>query len=266
MEKIDLSDCTFIIPIKIESLDREQNFKFVMKWFYENFKTNIIITESSHNDDLVLKNEYSDILEKNNVVLIERPNEKYFKRTYYLNEMLKLSKTPITVNYDIDVFMPLPNYSEARDKILNQGFDLVYPFGNGKFQLEIPEHYRDEILKQNDRMNKIDINRLLLNLAEYGHAQFFKTSSYKKGFGENEEFLSYGPEDQERYYRFNTLGYKVTHLEKRFVFHLNHSRGRDSSKHKYYQQNVDLWENLKKMKKDELLHYYSKLKYTKYLK
>jgi hypothetical protein len=241
-EKIDLTDCTFIIPLKVDSEDREQNFKFVMKWFADKFNTNIIITESSHNDDLVLKNNYSDILKLLNVNLIEKPDEKYFRRTHYLNEMLKLSKTPITVNYDIDVFMPINNYWEAKIKILKDGYDLVYPFGNGQFQLEVPQKYRDEMI--NDNVTKIDIKKLLINRSEYGHAQFFKTESYKSGYGENEEFVSYGPEDQERYYRFNALGYKVCHLDKRYVFHLNHSRGRDSGKHKNYQDNINLWEKI----------------------
>lgn len=263
MEKIDLTDCTFIIPLKIDSEDREQNFKFVMKWFFDKFKTNIIITESSHNDDLVLKNNYSEILEKLNVNLIEKPDEKYFKRTQYLNDMLKLSKTPITINYDIDVFMPINSYWEAKCKILNEGYDLIYPFDKGDFQLEVPQNYRDEILDKN--IAKIDVKRLLLNKSEYGHAQFFKTESYKSGFGENEEFISYGPEDQERYHRFNLLNYKVSHLEKRYVFHLNHSRGRDSGKHKFYQKNVELWQKIKTFSKEELLNYYKNLDYTKNL-
>ena len=262
---IDLSDCTFIIPVKLDSEDREQNFRFVMKWFYDKFKTNIIITESSHNDDLALKVDYPDILTKNNVTLIEKPNERYFRRTHYLNEMLKLSKTPITINYDIDVFMPIHNYWEAKEKILKENFDLVYPFSLGKFQLEVPQQYRDELLQEKENIVKIDTKRLLLNVSEYGHVQFFKTSSYKKGFGENEEFISFGPEDQERYYRFNTLGYNVCHLDNRYVFHLNHSRGRDSSKHKHYKGNVDLMDKIKSLKKDELIEYYKKLPYTKKL-
>ena len=36
-----------------------------------------------------------------------------------------------------------------------------------------------------------------------------KTEIYKKAYGENENFISYGPEDQERAYRFKKLGYKV---------------------------------------------------------
>lgn len=263
IEKIDLTDCTFIIPLKIDSEDREQNFKFVMKWFFDKFKTNIIITESSHNDDLVLRENYSEILDKLNVVLIEKPDEKYFRRTHYLNEMLKTTKTPITVNYDIDVFMPINNYWEATQKILKDGYDLVYPFDIGNYQLEVPQNYRDEMLYEN--VTKIDMKRLLLNRAEYGHAQFFKTESYKSGFGENEEFISFGPEDQERYHRFNLLNYKVAHLEKRFVFHLNHSRGRDSGKHKFYQNNVDLWNKIKEFSKSQLLDYYNNLTYVKNL-
>ena len=263
INKLDLKDCTFIIPVKIDSEDREQNFKFVMKYLYDKFETNIIITESYHNDDLILKKKYKDILDKAKAVLIEKPNEKYFNRTKYLNEMLRLSKTKVTINYDIDVFLPIYSYVDAKNKILNEGCDLVYPFDVGNFQLEVPQSYRDEIL--NDNVVKIDMKRLLLNRSEYGHCQFFKTFSYKQGFGENEEFISFGPEDQERFYRFKTLDYRVEHLKQKYVFHLNHSRGRDSSHHKHYQNNIDLWNKIKTMDKDQILNYYSKLSYTKFL-
>ena len=43
----------------------------------------------------------------------------------------------------------------------------------------------------------------------YGWAQFFKTSVYKEGGMENENFKAYAPEDKERFYRFTTLGYSV---------------------------------------------------------
>lgn len=259
MEKLDLKDFTFIIPVKIESEDREQNFRFIMKYFHDKIDTNIIITESYHNDDLVLKKYYSDILDRCNVKLIEKPNEKYFHRTKYLNDMLLMSKTKITVNYDIDVFLPLNKFSEAR-KMIDKKVDLVYPFGFGDFQLQVPQSYQDELLSTN--IITIDPKKLKINKAEYGHMQIFNTESYIKGFGENENFISYGPEDQERFFRFKTLGYNVKHFDNGFVYHLEHSRGKDSSRHKHYDSNVLLWEKLKKLSKNNLLDYYKEEKYN----
>ena len=41
--------------------------------------------------------------------------------------------------------------------------------------------------------------------AKYGFCQFFDTEEYKKLGGENENFIAYGYEDDERHFRFNLL-------------------------------------------------------------
>ena len=44
---------------------------------------------------------------------------------------------------------------------------------------------------------------------------------------ENENFKAYAPEDKERFYRFNTLGYSVGRINN-YVYHLEHARGENS--------------------------------------
>jgi hypothetical protein len=256
MEKINLKDCTFIIPLMIESEDREKNFRFVLKYLYDKFDTNIIITEANYTNNLYLKKYYSDILTKANVTLIEKPNEKHFHRTRYLNEMLNMVKTKITVNYDIDVFFPMDNYVRATQLILKDDYDLVYPFGNGNFQYEVPQKYRDELMKQSI-ITKIDSKRLNNSHSEFGHCQFFNTESYKKGYGENEDFISYGPEDQERYFRFRNLGYKTTWLANGIVYHLAHIRTKDSGIHEFTEHNNKVWQDIKEIPKKALTKYYN---------
>jgi hypothetical protein len=261
MKKIDLRDCTFIIPLKVDSFDREQNFLFTINYLTKNFDTNIIITETSDNNSLILNKKYRDIINKNNILLIEKENENVFHRTRYLNEMLKMVNTPVTINYDIDVFIPKKNYSKARDLILIDNFDLVYPYTTRSwYQYKVPQVYRDTIIKNN--LQDLDIKKLIKHTTEYGHLQFFNTASYIKGYGENEDFISYGPEDKERYFRFNRLGFKITDLKDgEYVFHLEHYRGKDSGHHENYENNENLWEKLKKLTKEETIEYYKKQPY-----
>ena len=254
MKKI-LLDCTFIIPVKIDSYDRKQNFKFVINYLVKNFETNIIITETSETEELFLNNNYNNFFAKNNIKLIEKKNEKVFHRTRYLNEMLNMVQSKITVNYDVDVFLPVSSYLEAVSLILNDKKDLVYPYSRGWYQYMIPQSYRDEIL--NKEAKSIELNKLNKHTAEFGHLQFFNTASYKKGFGENEDFISYGPEDKERYFRFNKLGYDVCHMgPEKYVFHLEHHRGKDSGHHDNYESNETKWEYIKTLSRDKLLKYY----------
>jgi hypothetical protein len=259
MSKQDLKDCTFIIPVKIDSYDREQNFKFVIDYLTKNFDTNIVITETSNNEELVLNKKYGNLIKDNNIILIEKPKEKTFHRTRYLNEMLKQVTTSVTVNYDIDVFIPKNNYLKAFNLIMEDNFDLVYPYDRGWYQFMVHQDYRDEILEK--KCKEIDIKKLTRYTSEFGHLQFFKTETYKKGYGENEGFIAYGPEDKERYNRFKLLDFNVIHMSDCPVFHLEHYRGKDSGHHENYENNEILWEKLGKMSKEETKEYYRKQSY-----
>ena len=80
---------------------------------------------------------------------------------------------------------------------------------------------------------------------------------------ENENFKAYAPEDKERFYRFNTLGYNVGRIND-YVYHLEHERGENSWFSKpYMKHNMELWDRISCMDKDQLLDYYSNQKYLK---
>ena len=86
---------------------------------------------------------------------------------------------------------------------------------------------------------------------------------YIEGGLENENFKAYAPEDKERYYRFTTLGYNVGRITD-FVYHLEHSRGENSwfnNPHMVY--NMQEWEKIQSMDKEQLLDYYSQQEYLK---
>ena len=84
---------------------------------------------------------------------------------------------------------------------------------------------------------------------------------------ENENFRGSSPEDKERYFRFTTLGYKVNRIEN-FIYHLEHSRGRNSwptsvQGNPYMRENFEVWESIQKMDKQQLINYYSTQSYLK---
>jgi len=97
--------------------------------------------------------------------------------------------------------------------------------------------------------------------SDFGWAQFFKTSVYRHGGMENENFKAYAPEDKERYYRFNKMGYSVGRIEN-YVYHLEHARGENSwFTNPHMESNMAEWNKIKEMNKDQLLKYYSEQKY-----
>jgi GR25 family glycosyltransferase involved in LPS biosynthesis len=257
----NLLDCTFITAVKIESPDRKFNFLRVIQYLCDNFATNIIIKEMDNYSKVVEILPWIERKECNITFTFEKNESNGFHRTRLLNEALIESKTPITVNYDIDVFMKPEAYVAARDKIL-EGWDLVYPFKKGdeiQKQVSVPQHVKD-----NYKGEDLFTPEWQTPWQSYcGHVQFFNTESYIAGGMENEYFISYGPEDRERMERFQRLGHKVMWGEE-CVYHLEHSRDENSSTaNPHFGQNEALMHTIREKSLDELQHYYSNVAYLK---
>ena len=210
--------------------------------------------------------------------------------------MLAAVKTPITINYDGDILVDPEAVVEAVHEIENNNYDLIYPFSLGWGQRQIVPEERAILFERMNSLGWEDITEWLsskcihtANLAAawaiiegtdtseeekalqqlllpkidplnmpstFGQAQIFNTESYKSGGGENQNFISWGPEDKERYYRFKKLGYKVKHLSNYVIYHLNHSRGPDSSaKNPHHLRGLEEYLEIMKFNKKEMTDY-----------
>ena len=247
---LNLKDTTFIIPVRIESRDREFNFRHVIRYLCEHFETTIIIKESDENSrvkDLLWN---FDRIKTTIIHEFEQSNDPAFHRTRLLNEMLHKVKTPVTANYDIDVLMDPDVYIKAQHEILHHGADLVYPYFKGESQMMM-KHNGNGSLEED----------FVLHGSVCGHCQFFRTSAYREGGMENENFISYGPEDSERMHRFQMLGYKVLWLDN-YIMHIEHSRTENSSdKNPLFRANDHLYKKLIAMPEPELRQYYKQQQY-----
>ena len=267
----NLKDCTFMIPVRIEHQDRYNNAKSVLGFLNHHFETNISIYEVSESGESKL-----DFLSglknlKIDHIIETLPIRKAFHRTKYLNIMLDKVKTPVVVNYDIDVFLPPQSYLTCRDRIVNGEIDVYYPYSFGISQYQVPssvdrtqfnlDFSPQSILTDWGNNSPTGIRRYY---SEYGHCIFFNTEVYRKFGGENEEFISYGPEDKERGIRFKELTNKVEWLDD-VVFHFEHHRGNDSSlANPYTQPNNILLSQIQSLIKDGgLVEYYRDRPYYK---
>jgi hypothetical protein len=261
--KIQLKDITFIIPVRIDSNDRLENFNAVYNYLSKNFDTNIIVYESDSYSKLknIVKNDVTFIYEKN--------ESEVFHRTKYLNYMLNMVTTTITANYDVDIILPIESYIKARDHIVNDEIELLYPYQKGAFQHKINNNGRVKLLETNsiESLNNDDFTQKNVS-SECGHCQFFNTTSYKKYGWENENFISYGPEDYERYFRFNKFKRKIIYMSGCYVYHMEHYRGNNSTKgNPHFNDNENLYNTIKNMTETELIEYYNNVEYiSKYRK
>ena len=273
--KKDLKNTTFIIPIRIESEDRVRNVITICCFLLDNFDTKIIIKEVDKTS--VFKEralpQISEFVEdsiSNLTHVFEKadPIDPTFYRMRYINEMLNMCDTEVIGNYDCDVLLPVSTYIKVQDLIVNDGVDVVYPYGLGIYVKKVTT--TDEIVSNfltNDSDFSYFEKQIVPDNAHSGHCQFFKRSSYIEGGMENENFQGSSPDDKERLHRFTTLGYKVGRVEN-YVYHLEHSRGANSwpnsaTGNPHMQGNQALWQRLEKLSADELRSYYKTQKYLK---
>jgi len=242
-EKIDLSDVTFIIPVKYDHPHREENLLLNILHLQKYFNTNIIVGEIGNHFEWL----------ESHVNYIQFDMDK-FHRTKMLNEMTLLAETKYVINWDADIFISAIQIWQAVD-MLRSGTDFVYPY-DGRFA-RVPRSERTTIAKYLDvgmlKSNYTGINKG--DMVSVGGAIAYNKQSFINAGGENEKFISYGAEDLERYYRFKTLGYEVERV-KGALYHLDHAITIDSStKHDDFDGNKKEYSKVTAMDKGQLQSY-----------
>lgn len=265
MQTKDLSNVTFIIPIKVEHSDRYRNAKTVLGFLNQHIVTNVFIYEVCENGNSKL--DFLDSLKNLKIKHWKADDEGMFHRTKYLNIMLDEVVTPVVANYDIDVIISLDFYKKITDLITSGGSDVVYPyrFGSGGQRRVLDNFDYQKFYDSGFDLNHIDATGPWMDYdSEYGHCIFFNTEIYKKYGAENENFISYGPEDKERGERFVKMGFNVNWMSESMVYHFEHYRGSDSSNDNHYTtSNWNVYNECRTMDGDQLTVYYKNQGYNK---
>lgn len=236
-KRIDLTDFTFTIPVFIDHRDREENLNLTLQTLSRDFKTNIIIGEQGQETIDIIGPEYRFF------------DYKVFHRTKMLNEMALMATTKYVVNYDCDVVLPPMQFVLAKRE-LEKGADFVYPY-DGRFA-RVPRNWYLPILNHDvgivgDTEFKGKHGKPLPTASVGGCIIVNKESFISSGM-EHEGFISFGPEDLERWYRWNKLGYKVIRIPGS-LYHLDHFCGPNSStKNPYFRKGHQLYDRIKKEK------------------
>lgn len=243
---IDLKDTTFIIPILLDSFDRLTNYYLTINYILNNFETNIIVWESDSES-------HEDLLKIPNVnYIFEKSDNDLFHRTKILNNMTKLAATDIVINYDVDVVFDPNQYVKARNLVKLNKCTACYPYNGNFFTIRKPHFCH---VKSN-AVDKINLNECeLTNSNSFGGAFFFNKQQYTEAGLENENFLSWGFEDNERITRLNTLGFTVGRVNGP-LYHLEHKRTVNSGPEQtHYYKNMQEFHKINNMSKSQLTKY-----------
>jgi hypothetical protein len=265
-----MNNLTFLMPCRIESEDRLKNVITSVSYITNHFpQCQIIVKENDAQSVFVDK--ALPIIQKifgttppNLQHIFEQSENKFFYKTRILNDLLLESKTEIVYNYDVDVVYPVSSYTTAYNMIAKGGFDAVYPYGCGVYQwaVDYPIPLFDAFIQ-----SKFDLDILQPNCklqpSVMGWGQMIKRQVYIDSYMWNENFISWGAEDCEYYYRLQALGYRVGRVND-MVYHFDHARTFNSHYHNpKFMDNHNLWQTIRNLNKDAIMRYYEDQNYVK---
>ena len=250
MNRIDLTDVTFLIPLRLDSVERIENLEKTVDFILQNFDTQIHILEAARYSNNIL----SRIMPETIQIDFVKDFDPIFHRTRYINILTRKIDTPYCAIWDTDIIIPTEQIEESVKILREEKAEIVYPYSD--LFLDVPriikEHYfetgEERILTQN--MNKM---KKMYQPTPLGGAFFAKRSSYMESGMENENYYGWGREDGDRFNRWQTLGYKI-HRIQGALFHLTHERGSNSKFHDKMQNDIKTAEIVRigSMSKEEL--------------
>ncbi|MDR2148480.1 MAG: hypothetical protein LBE91_18715 [Tannerella sp.] len=221
--KTDLTDVTFLILVRLDSVERLENTLVITESFVKYFDTNVSVWEAETYNKGLLQNL---INRKINYRFIEDKDPVLHKTMYY-NQMTKEVKTPYMAIWDTDTVVDEKAITESVIQ-LREKYDAVYPY-NGSFY-DIPEIIKRLYVKRKDIQilyRNLHKMRLLYDKILYGGALFVKTEKHLEADGDNETIYGWGNDDFARYEKWKTLEYKIFRTQNP-LFHLPHPRGINS--------------------------------------
>lgn len=222
--KTNLSDTTFLILIRLDSIPRLENILVVTEQICKYFNTTILVREADSYNKGLLKSLLNRTI---HYEFIEDKDPVLYK-TKHFNQMTRIISTQYIAIWDADIVVNFESVMDCIAKLRKNEADVAYPY-NG-ICYDIPNQIKCFFLKKRDirflfrHKNKMD--RLYPNLL-VGGAVLINREKYIQAGKENEMHYGWGNDDFDRYYRFLILGYAIYKTDT-CLFHLSHPRSTNS--------------------------------------
>jgi len=240
---IEAGDLTITIPVRIDSPQRLANLIICTQALLRSTTARIIvgihqpIDITTHLDPRV------------EVVHVHDPSDSLFHRTRILNDLANMVESEFIANLDCDIVVPVMQWQHTLDLLREGKTDLVYPYEGT--MIEVPDSFFPW-LEQNQFTSMPKAMQVVMHSNSVGGCVVWRRESFIASGMENEHFVSWGHEDDERLARALILGLKVERIVGS-VFHLHHPRGQDSNGlHPHYESNRRELQRISEMNKEAL--------------
>jgi predicted glycosyltransferase involved in capsule biosynthesis len=240
---INAEDLSITIPVRIDSPQRLANLVVCTQALLHATTSRIIVGINQPSDIT------AHLDPRIEVVRVDDPLDANFHRTRILNDLARLVDSKFIANLDCDIVVPAAQWQRALKFLRERETDLVYPYDGN--MVEIP-HSFFPWLEQNRLDSMPQALRVLIHPNSVGGCVLWRRESFIACGMENEHFVSWGHEDDERLARALVLGLTVERVPGS-VFHLRHPRGKDSNdRHQHYESNLKEFQRISKMDKEDL--------------
>jgi hypothetical protein len=263
-----MNDLTYILPTKIESEDRLKNVITSVSYILTKFpKAKVLVKEVDTRSVFKFRAlpEIKKIAPIENLShVFEENSDNLFHKTRILNDLILMADTKVICSHDVDVVYPVQSHVMAYESIINDNVDVVYPYGCGVWQYQVDYSMEtfEKFINSGHDLNVI-ADKCRTESSTIGWTQFYHRDAVIKGGLWNEEFISWGAEDCEFYYRFNAIGYRVGRIDGP-IWHFEHGRSHNSHyNNPKFMENHQLWQRLRNTPKEELVSYYQNVPYLK---
>jgi glycosyltransferase involved in cell wall biosynthesis len=204
-DKTDLTDVTFVIPLRIDSPQTIENTNTVIKYIDQHFKTNICILEADSEQRYFPEEKQNNL----NYKFIEDRQE-VFHCTKWINRLISIADTPFVSVWETDTIAP-PDQIISAIKMLRSKEAVMSIPCDGRFYScdKVSSDLFKRIPDIDILMNRVPVMNLMHGYHSVGGAFIVNKEKYLEAGGENESFRGEGHEDIERVKRMEILNLTI---------------------------------------------------------
>jgi hypothetical protein len=223
--KMDLSDITFLILVRLYTIQRLENILILIKQLRKYFKTNIYVREAAHYKNNIL----SLMLYRDIKYEYVEDKDSVLYRTKHINQMVDSTHTPYIAIWDTDIVVDKSTIIDCINQLRSKAYDVAYPYDGQCYDVSSlikPLYFSNRdirfLFRHKEKMESLSLHW------QVGGAVLLNREKYVLAGGENEKYYGWSNDDYDRFYRFNTMEYTIYKANKP-LFHLSHPRKNNSS-------------------------------------